>query len=145
MLKAGEKAPEFVAETDMGKKVKLSDFAGKKVILWFYPKADTPGCTVEGCGFRDRASQLEERNTVVLGVSFDSVDDNRKFADKFSFPFPLLCDTERSIGLAYGACQSREDTYAARIGYIIDEHGKIQNAYPKVDAKSFPETVLGDL
>lgn len=145
MLKAGDEAPEFKVHTHQGNEVKLSDFRGKNVILWFYPKADTPGCTAEGCGFRDRISQFKEKNTVVLGVSFDTVDENKKFADKFQFPFPLLCDTERAIGLAYGACKQATDANAQRIGYVIDPQGTIKQAHPKVDAKSFPETVLAEI
>jgi thioredoxin-dependent peroxiredoxin len=145
MLKPGDKAPEFKVKTHQGKDVTLSDFKGKNVILWFYPKADTPGCTAEGCGFRDRISQFEKKNTVVLGVSFDTVDENAKFAEKFHFPFPLLCDTERKIGMAYGACATATDGHAQRIGYVIDGTGKIKQAHPKVDAKSFPETVLAEI
>ena len=81
----------------------------------------------------------------MLGVSFDSVEDNRKFAEKFQFPFPLLADTSRDIGMKYGACKSATDKTAARIGYVIDAQGKIQSAHEKVDAKSFPETVLNEL
>jgi peroxiredoxin Q/BCP len=123
----------------------LSDFKGKKVVLWFYPKADTPGCTAEACGFRDRFDTYAQQKIQVLGVSFDGVDDNRAFAEKFHLEFPLLCDTDRSIGMAYGACENTDDLYAKRIAYVIDENGKVQKAYPKVDAKTFPSTVLADL
>lgn len=145
ILKVGATAPGFSVKDHFGKTVTLKDLAGKKVVLWFYPKADTPGCTAEGCAFRDRASRFNDKNTVVLGVSFDTEAENKAFADKFGFEFPLLCDTTRAIGLAYGACATATDKYAQRIGYIIDEKGKILKSYPKVDAAKFPETVLADL
>lgn len=145
MLVVGTLAPDFTVKTHKGDTVSLKDFKGKKVILWFYPKADTPGCTAEGCGFRDRISQFKEKNTEVLGVSFDSVDENKAFATKFAFPFSLLCDTDKKIGLAYGACKNQDDKYPARIGYVIGGDGKILIAEPSVDAKTFPETVLKEI
>lgn len=145
MLNVGSNAPTFSVLDHHGKKVDLTGLRGKKVVLWFYPKADTPGCTAEGCGFRDRQAQFNEKNAVLLGVSFDDVNDNAAFARKFGFEFPLLCDTERSLGLAYGACEKKEDTYAKRIAYVIDENGKVEKVFPKVDAASFPETVLGQI
>lgn len=81
----------------------------------------------------------------MLGISFDSIDENRKFREKFAFPFRLLCDIDRKIGLAYGACKDAKDTYAKRIGYLIDTTGEIKKAYPTVDAKAFPEQVLADI
>jgi len=144
MLNVGDTAPEFTVKDHNGKTVKLSDFADRKVVLWFYPKADTPGCTAEGCAFRDRQRLFADKNAVMLGVSFDTVAENAAFAKKFGFEFPLLCDTDRSIGMHYGACTSATDQYAKRIGYVI-AGGKIQKAYPKVDAANFPETVLKEL
>jgi len=91
MLNVGDTAPRFTVKNHFGKDVSLSDFKGKKVVLWFYPKADTPGCTAEGCAFRDRVAKFNEKNTAVLGVSFDTVEENAKFAEKFGFEFPLLC------------------------------------------------------
>lgn len=145
MLKVGDKAPNFSVETHEGKKISLKDFLGKTVVLWFYPKADTPGCTAEGCGFRDRMHSFKEKNAILLGVSFDTVKENQEFAKKYRFEFPLLCDVNREIGLAYGACQSKEAKNANRIAYVIDLHGNIQAAYSKVDAANFPETVLQTL
>jgi len=145
MLEVGEKALNFNVQNDKGESVQLSDFKGKKVILWFYPKADTPGCTAEGCGFRDRLEKFTAKNAVILGVSFDTVAENAAFVKKFGFQFPLLCDTKREIGIAYGACQTPTDTNASRIGYVIDETGKVAQVFPKVDARSFPETVLAGL
>lgn len=145
MLEIGKQAPEFRVATHQGKEVSLSDLRGKRVVLWFYPKADTPGCTLEGCGFRDRLSTFEKYNIEVLGVSLDSPQSNRAFAEKFGFRFPLLCDTSRQLSLAYGAVKTKEDKHASRIGYVIDPQGKIERSYPAVDAESFPEQVLKDL
>ena len=145
MLEKGSVAPEFKVKSHFGKEVSLKDFKGKNVVLWFYPKADTPGCTAEGCGFRDRQTQFNEKNAVLLGVSFDTVQENEKFAKKFGFEFTLLCDTNREIGTAYGACATKDDKHANRIAYVIGTDGKISQVYAKVDAKTFPETVLATL
>ena len=106
MLKAGDIAPDFTVKTHEGNTLTRSSLRGHKVLLWFYPKADTPGCTAEGCSLRDQYSYYQENNIVVLGVSFDNVEDNAAFVKKFGFPFTLLCDTDRSLGLAYGACDN---------------------------------------
>lgn len=145
MLNIGDTAPDFTVQTNAGKTISLKDFKGKKVILWFYPKADTPGCTAEACAFRDRAGKFAERNAVLLGVSFDTVEENSAFAKKFQVDYPLLCDTKRDLGIKYGACKSPTDKNASRIAYVIDESGKITATFPKVDAANFPETVLKTL
>lgn len=145
MLKAGDSAPDFTVMTHEGKPLSLSSLRGKKVLLWFYPQAATPGCTTEGCSLRDQYNYYEENGIVVLGVSFDSVEDNAAFAQRFSFPFTLLCDTERKVGLAYGACDSPKAAYAERISYVIDEQGKILRAYPQVDPRIHAAEVLADL
>jgi len=145
LLEKGSVAPQFSVKSHENKTINLSDLKGKKVVLWFYPKADTPGCTAEACGFRDRKSAFEAKNAVLLGVSFDSVQENAAFARKFAVTYPLLCDTQREMGLAYGACEKPSDAYAQRIAYVIDEEGKIFSVYPKVDARAFPEEVLGTL
>ncbi len=145
MLKVGDIAPDFSVKSHQGGTVSLKDFKGKNVILYFYPKADTPGCTAQGCGFRDRIADYEKKNVVVLGVSFDTVAENAAFAEKFRFPFSLLCDTDKAIGVAYGAVKTAEDKYPARIGYVIDTGGKIKSAHAKVDAASFPETVINEI
>jgi len=145
MLKVGDSAPEFTVKGHHGKDISLKDYRGKNVVLYFYPKADTPGCTAESCGFRDRINDYTAKNTVVFGVSFDTVAENKAFADKFGFPFTLLCDTEKIIGLAYGAVKTKDDAQASRIGYVIDPNGKVKGAYPKVDARTFPQTVLQEI
>ena len=145
MLKAGDDAPDFTAMTHEGKPLTLSSLRGHKVLLWFYPQAGTPGCTAEGCSLRDQYSYYEENGIVVLGVSFDNVEDNAAFVKKFSFPFALLCDTGRDIGIAYGACDNPKARYADRISYVIDERGKILRAYPQVNPRDHAAQVLADL
>lgn len=145
MLKQGDRAPEFKVMSHENKPVQLSDFKGKKIVLWFYPKADTPGCTAEACGFRDRSEEFAAKDAVLLGVSFDTVEENAAFARKYAVDYPLLCDTEREIGLKYGACQLKTDLYAQRIAYLIDENGLVEEVYAQVDARTFPEHILGEI
>jgi thioredoxin-dependent peroxiredoxin len=145
MLKPGDEAPDFEVSDHEGNRVRLRDLRGKKVVLWFYPKADTPGWTREGSGFRDLAEQYAEKNTLIYGASFDDQAANKRFAEKYKFPFPLLCDTERKIGLAYGAADSAKDEYARRIAYVIDENGKVAQAHAKVDPASYPQEQLKSL
>ena len=141
MLEKGTKAPSFSVKDHNGNTVSLSDFAGKKIVLWFYPKADTPGCTIEGKGFRDDYEKFTEKNTVILGVSLDNEIDNKAFAEKFNFPYPLLCDVNHEIALAYKAVKGPQDEYASRISYVIDASGNILEAISQVDTK----THSGDL
>ena len=141
MLEQGTKAPSFSVKDHNSNTVSLADFAGKKIVLWFYPKADTPGCTIEGKGFRDDYEKFTEKNTVILGVSLDNEADNKAFAEKFNFPYPLLCDVNHEIALAYKAVKGSQDEYASRISYVIDESGNILEAISQVDTK----THSGDL
>jgi thioredoxin-dependent peroxiredoxin len=145
MLEPGVAAPDFEVTDHTGKTRRLSDYKGKNVVLWFYPRADTPGCTAEGCGFRDRIKQYEDRGVQILGASFDSVEANAAFAKKFGFEFPLLADTDRKLGIAYGAADDKSAGAAKRISYLIGPDGKIKKAYPKVNAAAHPEEVLKDL
>lgn len=142
MLKPGDVAPDFTGVDHTGKTVKLSDYRGKTVVLWFYPKADTPGCTAEGCGFRDLKTEYEKKNAAILGASFDTPEENAAFAKKFNFNFPLICDTERKLGLAYGACTDASAKNAQRIGVIIGPDGRVKEWYPKVSAQDFPREAL---
>ena len=141
MLAKGTSAPNFSVKDHNGNDVSLSDFKGKKVVLWFYPKADTPGCTVEGKGFRDDYEKFTKKNTVILGVSLDNESGNKAFAEKFDFPYPLLCDVKQKIALAYEAVKGPGDQYASRITYVIGEDGIILEAISQVDTK----THSGDL
>jgi thioredoxin-dependent peroxiredoxin len=115
------------------------------VLLWFYPEADTPGCTAEGRGFRDHQDYFDENGIVVLGVSFDSIEDNAAFAKKNGFTFALLCDTTHRVALAYGACEDPKARYADRISFLIDETGKISRVYDRVDPRDHPARVLADV
>ncbi len=150
MLKPGEKAPDFELESDDGEMVRLSDLRGKKVILYFYPKDDTSGCTVEACEFRDRLPDIESQGAVVLGVSPDSVKSHQKFKSKYGLPFTLLADTEHRVAEAYGAWGEKKmygRTYEGilRTTYLIDEKGKIAQVFAKVKPKGHGDQVLNAL
>ena len=136
MLQPGTDAPEFSVNDHNGNKINLKDFLGKKIVLWFYPKADTPGCTMEGQGFRDDFKKFQQKDIQIFGVSLDNENDNKAFAEKFSFPYPLLCDVNREIALSYQAVSSKEDQYASRISYVIGEDGKILESIENVDTKN---------
>ena len=136
MLQPGADAPEFSVNDHNGNKINLKDFLGKKIVLWFYPKADTPGCTMEGQGFRDDFKKFQQKDIQIFGVSLDNENDNKAFAEKFSFPYPLLCDVDREVALSYQAVSSKEDQYAARISYVIGEDGKILESIESVDTKN---------
>jgi len=101
-IEPGKKAPAFTLKADDGTKVRLSELQGKPVVLYFYPKDDTPGCTTESCSFRDHLGEIESKNAVVLGVSLDDQESHQKFINKYSLNFPLLCDTEARAAKAYG-------------------------------------------
>ena len=146
-LKVGQKAPEFNVVNDEGQKVKLSDFKGKKVVLYFYPKDDTPGCTTEACAFRDGIDEIESRGAVVLGVSADSVESHKKFKDKFDLNFPLLADPDKKIVQAYGTWKEKSMYGKKYMGierttFIIDEQGKISHIFPKVKVDEHYDEVL---
>ena len=136
MLQPGTEAPAFSVNDHNGNSISLKDYLGKKIVLWFYPKADTPGCTMEGQGFRDDFKKFEEKGIQVFGVSLDNEKDNKAFAEKFSFSYPLLCDVNKGIALAYHAIKSADDQYAARISYVIGEDGKILESIESVDTKN---------
>ena len=149
-LKAGDPAPDFTTVTDTGATVKLSDFRGKRVVLYFYPKDDTSGCTTQACGFRDSYPVIEEKNAVVLGVSPDGVTSHQKFKTKFDLPFTLLVDEDHAIAEAYGVWQERSNygkTYMGivRSHFIIDEQGNIADAQVKVSPTESVERALAAL
>ena len=136
MLQTGDEAPAFSVKDHNGNSINLKDYLGKKIVLWFYPKADTPGCTMEGQGFRDDIKKFEEKDIQIFGVSLDNEKDNKAFAEKFSFTYPLLCDVNKDIALAYHAIKSAEDQHATRISYVIGEDGKILESIESVDTKN---------
>ena len=145
LLEIGSAAPDFRVGAHDGTTVSLRDLRGRKVVLWFYPKADTPGCTVEGKGFCTEHQKFDTRGVVVLGVSFDDQAANKAFAEKFGFPYLLLCDTRREIGMAYGACDSPDAKHARRITYVIDEAGTIRQVFGKVDPATHIAEVLASV
>lgn len=147
MLKPGDRAPDFTAVSDSGEKVKLKDLRGKRVVLYFYPRDNTPGCTREACDFRDAFSRFQGKNAVVLGVSPDSVKSHEKFKAKFELPFPLLTDEDHKIAEAYGAWQEksmygRKFMGIVRSTFVIDEKGKIAEVYEKVKVNGHVDQVL---
>ena len=150
MLNVGDKAPDFTLLDQDGTAVSLSDFRGKKVLLWFYPKASTPGCTAEGCNIQDNVQRFIDANVQVLGMSKDSVRRQKNFATKEGFEYPLLSDETGTTVEAYGAWgpkkfMGREFDGILRISYIIDEHGEIEQVFGKVKTKTHGEDVLNSL
>ena len=137
MLETGIKAPEFTLKNQDGEEVSLKDFLGKKVILYFYPKDNTPGCTTQACSFGDMYPQIREKGAVVLGVSKDSVASHKKFADKYGLPFTLLSDPELEVIQKYDVWQEK-NMYGKKVmgvvrsTYLIDEEGIIKEAFAKV-------------
>jgi len=130
----GETAPDFDAPTSLGKTLKLSSLRGHPVVLYFYPQADTPGCTVESKGFRDIYTDLQRRHVAVVGVSCDTVDEQCAFAEKYSLPFPLVADASKTVATAYGVL--RPSGRANRVTFFIGADGKIQEIVTSSDAKS---------
>ncbi|KXK32744.1 MAG: alkyl hydroperoxide reductase [Candidatus Brocadia sinica] len=142
-VKVGDPAPDFQVKDDTGKMRTLSEFRGKKVALYFYPKDNTPGCTKEACSFRDGYSALQEAGIVILGVSFDSPESHRKFKEKQNLPFILLSDGKKEVAEAYGASGGLLGSLMAkRYTYLIDEYGKIVHIFKKVDVKNHAQEVL---
>ena len=147
MLEIGTKAPAFTLPDQSGKAHSLSDYAGKKVILYFYPKDNTPGCTKQACGFADRYPQFLEKGAVVLGVSKDSVSSHKNFEQKYALPFPLLSDPEKEVIQAYDVWKEKKNYGKVSLGvvrttYLIDENGIIIKAMGNVKAAENPERML---
>src|SRR5689334_661627 len=137
MVSEGQPAPDFTLESDTGEQVSLSQFRGKPVVLYFYPKDDTPGCTTEACGFRDDLKKFAAKETVILGISCDSVASHEKFAGKFSLPFPLLSDEDHAVAEKYGVwveknMYGKKSMGIQRATFLIDKQGKIAAAWPRV-------------
>jgi len=138
---AGEKAPAFSGLNQKGETISLEQFKGKKVALYFYPKDDTPGCTAEACNLRDNETNLRAKGIEVIGVSSDSVKSHDKFANKYSLPFNLLADEDKSVHAAYGtwvekSMYGRQYMGSARVTFLIDENGLIEKVIEKVDTKN---------
>ena len=148
-LKAGDKAPDFTSVNEKGEEVKLSDFAGQKLILFVYPKDNTPTCTTEACNLRDNYADLKSKGYALLGVSPDSQRKHQNFIKKFDLPFPLLADTEQEVLNAYGVWGEKQmfgKKYmgAFRTTFVINEEGVIEKVITKVDAKNHTAQILAE-
>jgi len=146
-LKAGDKAPDFSGKDQDGKLVSLQDYKGKKVILYFYPKDNTPGCTAEACNLRDNKEMLAKEGYEILGVSTDDEASHKDFRSKYSLPFPLIADTDKSINQKYGVWVEKEREGkkffgTARTTFIIDEKGMITQVIDKVETKDHASQIL---
>jgi peroxiredoxin Q/BCP len=150
MIQKGEKAPDFKGMNQNGQEISLSQFKGKKVVLYFYPKDNTPGCTAEACNLNDNYQYWLSKGYEVIGVSPDSVDSHKKFEAKFNLSFNLIADTEKEILQAYGAWGEKKNygkTYMGvlRTTFIIDENGVVENVFAKVDTKNHTEQIQKEL
>lgn len=146
-LKPGDRAPEFTALNQHGQRISLSDLKGKPVVLYFYPRDDTPGCTKEACGFRDSFAEFRKKGAVVLGVSTDTLKSHGKFAEKFKLPFDLLVDEDKSIVQAYGVWgekrfMGRKYQGTHRVTFLIGADGKIKQLWPAVKPDEHAAEVL---
>ena len=149
-LKAGAAAPDFSAASNGGGKVSLADFRGRNVILYFYPRDDTPGCTKEACAFRDHFAEFKQRGAIVLGVSTDPVKSHDKFAEKFKLPFLLLADEDHRIVTAYGvwgekSFMGRKYLGTHRVTFLIAPDGRIKRIWPQVKPEEHAAEVLAAL
>lgn len=150
MIEIGMKAPEFTLQDQDGKEHSLSEYRGKKVILYFYPKDNTPGCTKQACNFGELYPQFQEKGAVVLGVSKDSVASHKKFQEKFQLPFTLLSDPDHKVIEEYGVWQEKKNYGKVSMGvvrttYLINEEGVIVKAFDKVKAAENPQQMLNEL
>jgi len=150
MIKEGDKAPDITLDTDSGEKLALSSFRGKKVVLYFYPRANTPGCTVEACEFRDYAGKFAKKNTVIIGISPDATKPQANFKTKYELPFTLLCDVDKAAANAYGVWKEKS-MYGKKVmgiersTFLIGEDGAILKIFSKVKAQGHAEQVLAAL
>jgi len=147
MLKEGDKAPDFTVIDNNGQEVTLKDFKGRDIVLYFYPRANTPGCTTETCEFRDHYQAVRRKGAVILGMSADSPGAQSRFATKYSVSFPLLCDEGKKVLKAYGVWKEkslygRKFMGIERTTFIIDREGKIKKIFPKVKVKGHAAEVL---
>ena len=149
-LKAGDTAPDFSLPSGTGESIALKSLRGKQVVLYFYPKDDTPGCTKEACGFRDDITRIEQANTVVLGVSTDDLTSHQKFSKKYGLPFTLLSDENAAVSKAYGVYKQKSMYGKTHWGierstFVIDERGKLKAVFPKVKVEGHVEDVMNVL
>lgn len=149
-LCAGDEAPAFSTTDEQGREISRESLLGKKYLLYFYPRDNTPGCTAQACGFRDLRKEFEQKKTIVLGISGDTAVSHQKFIKKFDLPFPLLMDEDHEIARAFGVWGEKKfmgKTFDGihRTSFLVDEAGKIEKAYHKVKAKENPAEALSDL
>ena len=146
-LKEGDVAPDFTLQSTEGKEISLKGLRGKQVVLYFYPKDDTPGCTKEACDFRDNLARVRAKGAIVYGVSHDSIESHNRFKDKFDLPFPLLSDPQKKMTEAYGVYKQKS-LYGKlfmgieRATFVIDQQGKIKKIFRKVKVEGQVEEVL---
>ena len=150
MLQAGDPAPDFTMESDKGGSVSLADLRGKTVVLYFYPKDDTPGCTRESCAFRDHYPTFQNQDVLIYGVSCDSIPSHEKFSAKFDLPFPLLSDPDTSVSTAYGVYKEKTNYGRKYMGierstFVIDGEGLISRIYRNVKVDGHVEKVLDEV
>lgn len=150
MVEAGQKAPEFTLQDQSDESVSLTDFKGKKVLVYFYPRASTPGCTVQACALRDTKSELDELNVVILGISPDTPKKLTNFTNKQQLNFTLLADEDHAVCEAYGVWQlkkfmGRENMGVVRTSFLVDENGNIEHVFNKFKTKDHHEVVLNYL
>ncbi|MGB3464797.1 MAG: thioredoxin-dependent thiol peroxidase [Cyclobacteriaceae bacterium] len=148
-LKVGDKAPDFEATIQSGEKIRLSDYYGKKVVLYFYPKDNTPGCTAQSCNLRDNYDKLQKNGYIVLGVSGDTEKSHLKFIEKQSLPFDLIADTEKEVHNLYGtwgekSMYGKKYMGTLRTTFVIDEEGNIEQVIEKVKTKNHTEQIIGE-
>ncbi len=146
-IEAGQKAPAFTLQDDSGKKVKLADLQGSPVVLYFYPRDDTPGCTREACAFRDRSEEIQQLGAHVLGVSPDTVESHQKFRDKYTLNFPLLADPQHTVAEKYGAWREKnlygkKSMGIQRSTFLIDAHGKVAKVWKRVRVDGHDQAVI---
>jgi thioredoxin-dependent peroxiredoxin len=150
MLNINDKAPEFTLQDENGKKISLKDLRGKQIVLYFYPRADTPGCTVEACEFRDTYKKMQKTGAVLLGISPDTSKTQKKFQDKFELPFSLLADADKKVADAFGVLQEK-NMYGKKVmgivrtTFVIGPDGRIQHIFPKVRPEGHALEVLAYL
>jgi thioredoxin-dependent peroxiredoxin len=143
-LKVGDEAPDFTLPDEAGNLVHLRDLRGKRVVVYFYPMDDTPGCTLQACGFRDAYPQLQERNALVLGISADGSESHQAFKSKYELPFTLLVDADHQVALAYGTW-NEERGYPRRSHFVIDEEGRLADIQLGVSANNSVQLALDSL
>lgn len=147
MLEVGMMAPDFTLPNEKGEMVQLSDFRGKKVVVYFYPKDNTPGCTRQACAYKEKYADFQKQNIVIIGISKDSAASHEKFIAKYELPFLLLSDTEKTVIQAYGVWQEKKmygkiSFGVVRSTFVIDEEGKIMKIYPKAKPDTNGEEIL---